>query len=277
MANPYPEGQCTFGAAEMCPCLGNTSQYGNFGDGGNWYSHAQQIGLPTSPGPVAGWLASFDVYPPYGDVGLVLSVNNDGTLTRYGMNWHLDGAMTIDKVPTNLVIGSFEPPCACTGPDGRMVTQLLATSSGQCHTFTWSLFGGTICFDGALAVVAMVGGLALLVTGLVLVAVWTARKTAGGRVAVQSANVTAQATQRAAQPVRRAPTGKRSPAESAASQQRVRTARVRAATRQRGTPTRRTTTARVASREQAMQALRENRQLSPEEARAIGATEVPKE
>lgn len=173
--NPYPQGQCTWGAAQMCPCLGNVSQYGNFGNGGDWFSHAQSIGLPTSQAPQVGWLASFSVdgWPDGpGDVGLIVSVNPDNTVTRYGTNWHLDGSWSYDKVSTNSIIGTFKAPCACTGGNVTYSQTGQAQGAGNCATFSWQLNVGPLntqwCFDGVIGMLAVAGGLLIIAVGLVV-------------------------------------------------------------------------------------------------------------
>lgn len=174
MTNPYPGGQCTWGAAEMCPCLQNLSTYGNFGNGGDWYAHAQSIGLPTSVSPQTGWLASFSTggWPNGdGDVGMIVSVNTDGTLTRYGTNWHMDLKWSTDRVKQSLMIGCFKPPCDCAVANGMPVSAALFSSSGNCHTFKWDLaLGQSVCFDGIVGMLSVGGGLLLMATGLVILA-----------------------------------------------------------------------------------------------------------
>ena len=155
----------------MFPCLQNLSVYGNFGNGGDWYHHASEIGLSTSVQPVAGWLASFSTngWPSgTGDVGLIQSVNNDGTVTRYGVNWHMDGKWSTDRVSASIVIGSFQPPCNSSG------VQTLSTSggsqSGGCHTFSMSfpLGLGSICFDGVIGIAAVGGGMLMMIAGAIV-------------------------------------------------------------------------------------------------------------
>lgn len=267
----------------MCPCLADLGRFGNFGNGGDWYDHARSIGLPTSRYPQVGWLASFHVSPPFGDVGLIIGINNDGTITRWGANWHLDEQFSTDFVPADLITGCFLPPCECTGPTGQVISRTGATGQPQqatllaarCQTFIWDILGGKVCFDGFIATIAMFGGVALLVAGAIIVAVWTVRNTTAGREVAKSTRAVSDVAPRSPQRVRQAPTGRRSAEETAASRQRVQASRVRAAARRRPAPT--PTRRRAASREEAMQALRENRQLTPEQARALGATEVPKE
>lgn len=176
MSNPYPGGQCTWGAAEMFPCLQNISQYGNFGNGGDWFAHAQQIGLPTSPSPVAGWLASFSTegWPSGpGDVGLIQSVNNDGTVTRYGVNWHMDGKWSTDRIRQSLIIGAFQPPCSVSASSG--IQTLSSTSSSGCRwQWTGQLFGPfniSVCFDGLVGLIAFAGGITIITIGLAMMVV----------------------------------------------------------------------------------------------------------
>lgn len=176
MSNPYPHGQCTWGAAEMCPCLQNRGKYGNFGNGGDWFAHAKSIGLPISSTPVQGWLASFATtgWPDGpGDVGMIVSVNNDGTVTRYGTNWHLDQQWSTDPVKASLVIGCFKPPCDCSNPGtGTLFSTGTSNSTDQtnCRTFKWqwSLLGQnmTLCFDNLIGMFAVGGGLLLVAAGV---------------------------------------------------------------------------------------------------------------
>lgn len=176
MSNPYPGGQCTWGAAEMFPCLQNLGQYGNFGNGGDWYNHAQSIGLPTSTQPQQGWLASFRTggWPSGpGDVGLIMSVNNDGTVTRFGTNWHMDGGWTTDRVQQSLIIGCFNPPCAGTGrPESAGVSASNFLASANCHTFSWNFpLGISLCFDSLVSMAAVGGGALIILAGLIVLIV----------------------------------------------------------------------------------------------------------
>lgn len=174
--NPYPHGQCTWGAAEMCSCLQNLSQYGNFGNGGDWYAHAQSIGLTTDTAPHVGWLASFNVsgWPDGpGDVGLIVAIDPIGkTVTRYGTNWHLDGSWSTDVIQDHLVIGSFQPPCNCLGANATLFSSKGGPQSANCMTFDWhwSLAGQSIdlCFDGIVGMVATGGGILLMTAGAIV-------------------------------------------------------------------------------------------------------------
>lgn len=179
MSNPYPEGQCTWGAANIFPCLQDTGRFGDFGDGGNWYAHALGLNLPTSTVPRQGWLASFDVDPPFGDVGAILSVSADGSsITRWGANWHLDGAMSVDVVPARLMTGCFLPPCPGTGPDGGVLassTQQASTLTAHCNTFAWNIGSFNLCFDGVIGGLAVVAGIGLILAGSILLVAMTLR------------------------------------------------------------------------------------------------------
>jgi surface antigen len=178
VSNPYPGGQCTWGAAEMFPCLQNLAQYGNFGNGGDWFNHAQSLGLETSTNPQQGWLASFRTggWPSgTGDVGLIVSVNNDGTVTRYGTNWHMDGQWSTDRVSQSLVIGSFKPPCVGTGTVASGIasaSNVLMSTNQPCRTFAWNFpLGVTLCFDTLLAMAAVGGGSLVILAGLIVIIV----------------------------------------------------------------------------------------------------------
>lgn len=177
--NPYPHGQCTWGAAEMCSCLQNLSKYGNFGNGGDWFAHAKSIGLETTPNAKVGWLASFSVsgWPDGpGDVGLIVAVNpTNNTVIRYGVNWHLDGTWSTDVVPANYVIGSFKPPCDCVGSGGQIYNKDPNQPQGSSGCVTWKwhfdLPAGQaidLCFDNVIGMVATAGGMLLIATGLIV-------------------------------------------------------------------------------------------------------------
>lgn len=185
MSNPYPGGQCTWGAAEMFPCLQSLGQYGNFGNGGDWFDHAQSIGLPTSKTPQPGWLASFatEGWPSGpGDVGLIVSVNNDGTITRYGTNWHGDGKWSTDKVHASIVIGSFQAPCSGSNlPAAAANASTMASasqSSADCQTFKWQFpLGISLCFDSLIGMAAFGGGALLMAAGLLVIVMGATNQT----------------------------------------------------------------------------------------------------
>lgn len=184
--NPYPGGQCTWGAAEMCQCLQNIAQYGNFGNGGDWFAHAQSIGLETSNTPNVGWLVSLSTlgWPDGpGDVGLVIGVKPNGDIIRYGVNWHQDGKWSTDTVSAHMVIGSFKPPCACIGPAGAQLFSANSSSpqgTAPCMTFRWqwSLLGQNIdlCFDPIVGMVSVVGGIAIMAVGAFVLMIATGNR-----------------------------------------------------------------------------------------------------
>ncbi|MBO0836222.1 MAG: hypothetical protein J2P28_12070, partial [Actinobacteria bacterium] len=122
--------QCTAGAAGIFPAVCSAP---NLGNGGDWYGVAAGLGWPHQQGQaVPGWLASFNVDPPYGDVGLVEAVNGD-QLLRNGVNWHLNGQWSRDWVAVDLVRGSFLPPGPFVPPpnyQGPTPAQTLAATPG---------------------------------------------------------------------------------------------------------------------------------------------------
>lgn len=205
----YPLGQCTAGAAAMFPSVCPPTP--NLGNGGDWFRNAQGLGWPAQAGKaVPGWLASFNVDPPYGDVGYVVSVQGD-TLTRLGTNWHLNGEWSQDSgIPVDNVIGSFQPPGAFVPPPGytgpgpaqllsaqgtpqAMLTaqqqgsaqQTSGARGGPCQ-FGWQFQGFSIplpwggqwsglgqqwiCFDGLVGVMAWGAGLLGVILGAVIIA-----------------------------------------------------------------------------------------------------------
>lgn len=183
--NPYPGGQCTWGAAEMCQCLQNTAQYGNFGNGGDWYAHAQSIGLQTSKTAQIGWLVSLSTlgWPDGpGDVGLVIGMSPNGDIIRYGVNWHRDGKWSTDTIPASMVIGSFKPPCVCMGPANQLFSANSSSPQGTapCMTFRWqwSILGQNIdlCFDPIVGMVSVVGGIAIMAVGVFVLMIATGNR-----------------------------------------------------------------------------------------------------
>lgn len=209
----YPAGQCTAGAAVMFPAV---CQAPNLGNGGQWYGNAAAFGWPHEPGAHVGWLASFNVDPPYGDVGLITAINGDGTLQRWGVNWHLDGQWSSDRVPVDVVIGSFLPPGTfvntATGVSEQVSPGQTVPASGArglaCQ-FGWetpnlslgpvSLGRQSICFDGLVGVLAWGAGAAMLLMAVVILARKPLER-AGGRAGQAAGTVTTVAGTVTAQP-----------------------------------------------------------------------------
>ena len=222
----YPAGQCTAGAAVMFPIVCSSP---NLGNGGEWYGNAVALGWPNSPQPRVGWLASFNVAPPYGDVGLITAINGDGTVQRYGVNWHLDGQWSSDRVPIDYVIGSFLPYGAFVDPTGGPLAsslglatvgaperQVASGARGLACRFGWTvpritIFPGlhqslplgqsvnvpkweispNVCLDGVVGVAAWAAGLAC-VAGAVLIAARRPVQRTAGRAAQVGGTATGQ-------------------------------------------------------------------------------------
>ncbi|HEM6398940.1 TPA: CHAP domain-containing protein [Streptococcus suis] len=101
-ANTYPAGQCTWGAKEMAPWVGNY-----WGNGGDWAASAvaqgYEVGTTPKVGAIAVWTDG-----GYGHVAYVTDVAADGTIQVLESNY--GGAY----YPSN-VRGFFDPTTTSEG------------------------------------------------------------------------------------------------------------------------------------------------------------------
>lgn len=95
-ANTYPAGQCTWGAKEMAPWVGNY-----WGNGGDWAASAAALGYEVGTTPKVGAIAVW-TDGGYGHVAYVTDVAADGTIQVMESNY--GGSYT----PSN-VRGFFDP------------------------------------------------------------------------------------------------------------------------------------------------------------------------
>ncbi|MFM0599179.1 CHAP domain-containing protein [Streptococcus suis] len=101
-ANTYPAGQCTWGAKEMAPWVGNY-----WGNGGDWAASAAALGFEVGTTPKVGAIAVW-TDGGYGHVAYVTDVAADGTIQVMESNY--GGAY----YPSN-VRGFFDPTTASEG------------------------------------------------------------------------------------------------------------------------------------------------------------------
>lgn len=166
----YTYGECTYGMALLFPDI-----YPQLGNGKEWYDNAKKQGYATTQTPTPGTIVSYaggNKYSPYGHVAYVESVNPDGkTFVVREMNFSTwDGWDTRVSDLTN-VNGFIVPP-------GANIQLLSDTTAGsQCVTFSWNIFGSNICFDGVVGGLAVLAGVSLVITGLVVIVAFTLRKT----------------------------------------------------------------------------------------------------
>ncbi|MBY5013598.1 MULTISPECIES: CHAP domain-containing protein [Streptococcus] len=101
-ANTYPAGQCTWGAKEMAPWVGNY-----WGNGGDWAASAAALGYEVGTTPKVGAIAVW-TDDGYGHVAYVTDVAADGTIqvmeSNYGGTYY----------PSN-VRGFFDPTTTSEG------------------------------------------------------------------------------------------------------------------------------------------------------------------
>lgn len=115
-SNTYPAGQCTWGAKEMAPWVGNY-----WGNGGDWAASALARGFEVGTTPKVGAIAVW-TDGGYGHVAFVTDVAADGTIQVMESNY--SGAY----YPTN-VRGFFDPTTTSEGtvsyiyPPAEVVTQ----------------------------------------------------------------------------------------------------------------------------------------------------------
>ncbi|MGT2910167.1 CHAP domain-containing protein [Streptococcus cameli] len=94
--NTYPIGQCTWGAKELAPWIGN-----NWGNAGEWASVAASEGYTVSTVPKVGAVMVW-TDGGYGHVAVVTEVRNDGLIQVEESNYA--GNMTIGNYR-----GVFDP------------------------------------------------------------------------------------------------------------------------------------------------------------------------
>ncbi|HFI0049051.1 TPA: CHAP domain-containing protein [Streptococcus suis] len=85
--NTYPAGQCTWGAKEMAPWVGNY-----WGNGGNWAASAAALGYEVGTTPKVGAIAVW-TDGGYGHVGVVTEVGENGLIQIVESNYN--GNMTV--------------------------------------------------------------------------------------------------------------------------------------------------------------------------------------
>lgn len=82
------------------------------GDAGNWLKSAPGKGIQTSnvaaPGEVA--VLGADKIGGVGHVGIVQSINSDGSVVLHDQNWDLKGTVMTHTVPASLITGYLVPP-----------------------------------------------------------------------------------------------------------------------------------------------------------------------
>ncbi|MDG4499446.1 CHAP domain-containing protein [Streptococcus suis] len=101
-SNTYPAGQCTWGAKEMAPWVGN-----NWGNGGDWATSAAAAGFEVGTRPRVGAIAVWSD-GGYGHVAYVTGVAADGKIQVMESNY--GGAYE----PAN-VRGFFDPTTTSEG------------------------------------------------------------------------------------------------------------------------------------------------------------------
>ncbi|HFI0105727.1 TPA: CHAP domain-containing protein [Streptococcus suis] len=101
-ANTYPVGQCTWGAKEAAPWVGNY-----WGNGGDWAASAAALGYEVGTTPKVGAIAVW-TDGGYGHVAYVTDVAADGTIQVMESNY--GGAY----YPSN-VRGFFDPTTTSEG------------------------------------------------------------------------------------------------------------------------------------------------------------------
>lgn len=100
--NTYPAGQCTWGAKQMAPWVGNY-----WGNGGDWAATAKSLGYEVGSKPKAGAIAVW-TDGGYGHVAYVTDVAKDGRIQVKESNY--SGAYH----PSN-VRGFFDPTATSEG------------------------------------------------------------------------------------------------------------------------------------------------------------------
>ena len=168
----YTYGDCTDGMKRMFPELPD-----DLGNAKEWADNARARGLPVISAPAPNTIVVYGAgqgYNEFGHVAAVESVNADGTFLVREMNF--SGWNVWDERTSSMkdVIGFIVPP-GTPMPD----VSLLSSGGQGCNTFAWNVFGSNLCFDGLVGGFAILGGIGLVVTGVVLLTIAVLHSTAG--------------------------------------------------------------------------------------------------
>lgn len=186
-ASGYTQGDCTYGVSQIYPQI---NQY--MGNAGTWIDSARKLNYTVVSSPVAGAIVVYGAgggYSQFGHVAVVQSVVSPSTFEVIEMNYV--NLWTWDQRLSDMtdVIGFIIPPgnpSTDTIPTAAMSQSQVTT---PCVTFSWSIAGSNICFDGAIGAIAIGGGLLLLAVGAIVCVAFALGHTKAGKSATDALEV----------------------------------------------------------------------------------------
>jgi CHAP domain len=173
----YAFGNCTYYVATRYPNI-----YPYLGNALDWMTSAKKQGYTVLSKPAPDTVVVYgpgNGYSGLGHVAVVESVNSDGSFMVSEMNYA--GYDVIDHRRSTMsgVIGFIVPPGSTyvTPTQTALYNAQGLTGSSQCVIGGPSLFGATICMDGAVGFGAMAAGGLLMLAGVAVFAMFALKNT----------------------------------------------------------------------------------------------------
>jgi surface antigen len=183
-ASAYNAGQCTYGVSQIYPSI-----YQYMGNGGEWVDSARSQGYQVLPTPQVGTIVCYGGgggYSQLGHVAVVIEVNSASTYTVLEMNYVGTGVWDERLTDMTDVAGFIVPPGSPSVDNLQSYTSTQQTATVPCVTFSWSVAGSTICFDGAIGAVTVGAGFLLMAVGAIVCVAFAIGHTKAGRAATDT-------------------------------------------------------------------------------------------
>jgi surface antigen len=172
----YAFGNCTYYVATRYPTI-----YPYLGDAAQWVQNASKQGYPVLGKPAADTVVVYgpgNGYSALGHVAVVESVNSDGSFQVSEMNYA--GYDVVDNRRSTMkgVIGFIVPPGSnyTSNTQAALYAAQSASGSSKCVVGGPSIFGATICMDGAVGFGAMAAGGLLMIAGIIVFAAFALKQ-----------------------------------------------------------------------------------------------------
>lgn len=182
----YVTGDCTYGVSQIYP---NIYQY--MGNAANWINSAKSQGYQVLSAPQAGTIVVYGAgggYSQFGHVAVVTAVSGNN-FTVLEMNYVGLGVWDERSSDMTDVEGFIVPPGSPTLDTLTSYTIANQQVTTPCVTFSWSIAGTTLCFDGAIGTLAVGGGLLLLLVGGLVCVAFAIGHTPAGKAATDTLDV----------------------------------------------------------------------------------------
>lgn len=164
----YAFGNCTYYIATRFPSI-----YAWLGNAKDWIGNARKQGYQILQQPAPDTVVVYgpgNGYSALGHVAVVESVNGDGSFQVSEMNYRGWDVINQRRSTMKGVIGFIVPPGSSYHPPSMTAAAMSASStSGPCVYPGPVILGSQICLDGAVGVIAMVGGSVLILAGIAII------------------------------------------------------------------------------------------------------------